>query len=147
MGIMTYGSLAYGLLAGAFTEDTVFEDNDWRRRGGSNTTLRLFDPGIFQRNVRAVNELKEIAAGLGKNLPHMALNWVLSHQAVSTALVGARKPEEVEDNMGALGWTLDEDTKRAIDRVFAKYEIDTAPNKWGEIDSKWMDIDPLEWAE
>jgi len=42
---------------------------------------------------------------------------------------------------------LDEDTKRAIDRVFAKYEIDTAPNKWGEIDSKWMDIDPLEWSE
>lgn len=147
VGVMTYGSLAYGLLAGAFTEDTVFEDNDWRRRGGSNTTLRLFEPGIFQRNVRAVNELKEIAAGLGKNLPHMALNWVLSHQAVSTALVGARKPEEVEDNMGALGWTLDEDTKRAIDRVFAKYEIDTAPNKWGEIDSKWVDIDPAEWAE
>ncbi len=147
VGVMTYGSLAYGLLAGAFTEDTVFEDNDWRRRGGSNTTLRLFEPGIFQRNVRAVNELKEIAAGLGKNLPHMALNWVLSHQAVSTALVGARRPEEVEDNMGALGWTLNEDTKRAIDRVFAKYEIDTAPNKWGEIDSKWMDIDPAEWTE
>ena len=108
--------------------------------------MQLFGPGVFQRNVQAVNELKEIAEGLGKKLPHMALNWVLSHPAVSTALVGARRPEEVEDNMDALGWTLEEDVKRAIDRVFAKYEIHTAPNKWVEFDKRWMDIDPMDWS-
>ena len=56
--------------AGAFTEETTFEDDDWRHRGGSDMSLKLFLPGIFQRNVQAVNKLKEIAEGLGKKLPH-----------------------------------------------------------------------------
>ena len=52
---MTYGSLAYGLLAGAFSEDTVFGDDDWRSKGGGNPTLRLFIPVVFQRNVNKLN--------------------------------------------------------------------------------------------
>ena len=146
IGLMTYGSLAYGLMAGEFTEETVFEEGDWRATKGSNVSLQLFLPGIFQRNVQAVNEIKAIAEGLGKSLPHLALNWVLSHQAVSTSLVGARRPEQVEENMGALGWTLEDDARRAIDRVFAEYEIHTAPNKWIEWDERWMDIDPADWS-
>ena len=132
IGVMTYGSLAYGMLAGAFAEETTFEEDDWRRRGGSNMSLKLFLPGIFQRNVQAVNQLKEIAEGLGKKLPHLALNWVISNPAVSVSLVGARRASEVEDNMGAVGWKLTDDVKAEIDRVFAEYEIDTAPNKWTE---------------
>ena len=132
IGVMTYGSLAYGMLAGAFTEETTFEENDWRCRGGSNMSLKLFLPGIFQRNVQAVTELKGIAEGLGKKLPHLALNWVISNPAVSVSLVGARRASEVEDNMGAIGWQLPDDVKTEIDRVFAEYEIDTAPNKWTE---------------
>ena len=132
IGVMTYGSLAYGLLSGAFTEETTFEEEDWRRRGGSNMSLKLFAPEVFKRNVRAVNELKAIAEGLGKKLPHLALNWVLSNPAVSVSLVGARRAAEVEDNMGAIGWKLTDDVKAEIDRVFAEYEIDAAPNKWTE---------------
>ena len=145
IGMMVYASLAFGLLSGVLNENTVFEGGDWRKGGGSQTSLRLFVPGIFQRNIQAVNEIKAIAADLGKSLPQLALNWVLSHPAVSTALVGTRTVAEVEDNMPALGWTLTEDVKRKIDRVFAKYEIDTAPNKWIESDQRWQDIDPMDW--
>ena len=86
--------------------------------------------------------MKEIAERVGKRLPHVALNWVLSHPAVSTALVGAKRPAEVEDNMGALGWELTDEIRGEIDRVFANYEIDTAPNKWVEKESE---IDPNGW--
>lgn len=132
IGVMTYGSLAYGMLSGAFTEETTFEEDDWRRGGGSDMSLRLFAPGIFQRNVQAVDEIKEIADGLGKTLPQLALRWVQSQPAVSVSLVGARRPSEVEENISVVGWELTEDVKAAIDQVFAKYEIDTAPNKWIE---------------
>lgn len=132
IGVMTYGSLAYGMLSGAFTEETTFEEDDWRRGGGSDMSLRLFAPGLFQRNVQAVNEIKEISDGLGKTLPQLALRWVQSQPAVSVSLVGARRPSEVEENISAVGWELTEDVKAAIDQVFAKYEIDTAPNKWIE---------------
>jgi aryl-alcohol dehydrogenase-like predicted oxidoreductase len=132
IGVMTYGSLAYGLLTGAFTEETTFEEGDWRRGGGWDMSLKLFIPEVFKRNVQAVNELKAIAERLGKKLPHLALNWVLSHPAVSVSLVGARRAAEAEDNMGAIGWQLADDVRAEIDQVFAEYEIDTAPNKWVE---------------
>ena len=143
IGVMTYGSLAYGMLTGSLTEETVFDEGDFRRSGGSDATLKLFTPEVFRRNVQAVNELKEIAARIGKNLPQMALNWVLSHDAVSTALVGAKRPAEVEDNIGALGWELTDDIRAEIDRVFARYEIDTAPNKWVD---KETEVDPNGWV-
>ena len=136
ISVMTYGSLAYGLLTGAFTEETTFEEGDWRRNGGSNMSLKLFAPDVFKRNVRAVNDLKAIAERLGKKLPHLALNWVLSHPAVSVSLVGARRPSEVEDNMGAMGWELTDEVKAEVDAIFAEYEIDTAPNKWVELIEK-----------
>lgn len=132
IGVMAYGSLAYGLLTGTFTEDTTFAENDWRRHGGGNFSLRLFTPDVFKRNIKAVNELKAIAERVGKKLPHLAINWVLSQPSVSVALVGARRVSEVEDNMGALGWELTDDVKAEIARVFAEYEIDVAPNKWVE---------------
>ena len=132
IGVMTYGSLAYGLLSGAFTEETTFEEGDWRRGGGWDMSLKLFIPEVFKRNVQAVNELKAIAERLGKKLPHLALNWVLSHPAVSVSLVGARHAAEVEDNMGAIGWQLADDVRAEIDLVFAEYEIDAVPNKWVE---------------
>jgi aryl-alcohol dehydrogenase-like predicted oxidoreductase len=95
-------------------------------------SLKLFIPEVFKRNVQAANELKAIAERLGKKLPHLALNWVLSHPAVSVSLVGARRATEVEDNMGAIGWQLADDVRAEIDRVFAEYEIDAVPNKWVE---------------
>ena len=82
IGVMTYASLAYGLLSGAFTEATRFED-DWRGNGGDDMSLKLFLPGIFQRNVQAANKVKAIAQRLGKNLPHLALRWVWSNPGLA----------------------------------------------------------------
>lgn len=144
IGVMTYGSLAYGLLSGALTEETVFGEGDFRRTGGSPATLRLFTPEVYKRNVQAVNELKDVVKGIGRNLPHLALNWVLSHRVVSTALVGAKRPSEVEDNMGALGWELTDDVRAEIDRIFSNYEIDVAPNKW--VEKAPDEIDPNRWV-
>ncbi|MBI4640931.1 MAG: aldo/keto reductase [Candidatus Tectomicrobia bacterium] len=131
IGVMGYGSLAHGLLTGAFTEETSFEESDWRSRGGL-FGLRLFEGEKFKQNVRAVNELKAIAARRGKKVAQLALAWGLSNPTLSMALVGARKPEEVEENMGALGWNLTETDKQEVNSIFEKYQIDTAPNVWLE---------------
>lgn len=133
IGVMTYGSLAFGLLAGSFTEDTEFGPNDWRssnRAAGWN--LGMFTRDQFRRNVRVVEDLKPVAARAGKRMPQMALRWVLSNPAVSTALVGMRNPQEVEDNIGALGWTLADRDKAEMDGVFARHRVNTAPDIWFE---------------
>ena len=58
--------------------------------------------------------------------------WAIQHPAVSTALVGCRTVGEVEDNVGAIGWTLDDTDLAEIDAIFAEHQIDTTPDFWIE---------------
>lgn len=136
IGVMVYGPLAFGMLGGEFTEDTEFDKNDWRSDENMlpELFLRMFAKENFRRNMKVVEELKPIAKGLGKKVPHLALRWVLSNPAVSTPLVGTRTTEEVEDNLGALGWTLSEGDMKEIDAVFSRHGIDTSPDMWIDSD-------------
>ena len=138
IGVMAYGSLAYGLLTGAFAEDTNFESDDWRARqgrmGGINLFQHLFGPDYFPKNIRVVEELKSMAKRYDKSLPQFALRWTLSNPAVSTALVGCRNSAEVDDNIGALGWSISDADMKAIDAIFAKHGVDPLPDMWLERD-------------
>ncbi len=139
IGFMAYGSLAFGLLTGTFTEDMDFGGADWRARRGNMGSIKmfaaLFGPEKFKDNVRAVNELRDIAARYGRSLPQLALRWAMSHPAVSTALVGCRTVGEVQDNVGAVGWTISDADLAEIDAIFARYGIDTTPSYWIEDDA------------
>jgi myo-inositol catabolism protein IolS len=136
IGFMAYGSLAFGLLTGTFTEDHDFGAADWRARQGNMGAIKmfaaLFGPEKFKDNVRAVEELKGVAAHYGKSLPQLALRWAISHQAVSTALVGCRNVAEVEDNVGAIGWEISAADLAGIDEIFDRHGIDTTPDFWIE---------------
>ena len=131
IGLMTYGSLAHGLLTGAFTPETTFDESDWRSNGVA-FNIPLFTEEVFARNVAAVDDLKPIAARHGKTVAHLALRWVLSNPVVSVALVGFRRPAEVEEGAASLDWSLDQETLDEIDAVFAKHGVDTAPPVWVE---------------
>jgi aryl-alcohol dehydrogenase-like predicted oxidoreductase len=131
IGLMTYGSLAHGLLTGAFTLETTFDEDDWRAKGMA-FNMPLFTPENFARNVAVVEELKPIAVRHGKTMPNLALRWVLENPVVSVALIGFRKPEEVEASLGGLNWSLDSETLAEIDAAFKKHGVDTAPPVWVE---------------
>jgi aryl-alcohol dehydrogenase-like predicted oxidoreductase len=136
IGFMAYGSLAYGLLTGTLAKDVDFGGADWRARQGKMGSIRiadaLFGPEQYPHNIDAVNELKEIATRSGTSLPQLALRWSTSHPAVSTSLVGCRNVAEVEDNVGALGWSLSDADLAEIDAIFAKHGVNTAPDYWIE---------------
>ena len=131
IGFMGYGSLAHGLLAGAFNEQTVFEDSDWRSRGGL-FNMPLFTKENFPRNLKVVEDLKGIAADMGTKIYNLALAWVLANPVLSTALVGARTPGEVESNLDALDVKFDADALQAIDAVFDRHNVNTRPDLWVE---------------
>ena len=131
IGLMTYGSLAHGLLTGTFTADTTFDETDWRSNGTA-FNIPLFTEEVFARNVAAVNDLKPIAARHGKTMAQLALRWALRNPVVSVALIGFRRPEEVEENVAGLDLTLDQETLDEIEAVFAKHGVDTAPDAWVE---------------
>jgi aryl-alcohol dehydrogenase-like predicted oxidoreductase len=138
VGVMAYGSLAYGLLAGTFRAGMTFDETDWRANRGTLGSLNLFrtlfGPDHFPRNLAVVEDLKAIATRHGKTLPQLALRWTLSHPAISTGLVGFRRPEEVDENLGALGWQLTAADMAEIDAIFTRHDAVTEPAGWLEDD-------------
>jgi aryl-alcohol dehydrogenase-like predicted oxidoreductase len=94
----------------------------------------MFDPDHFGRNLRAVEEVKALAAKYGKTLPQFALRWTLSQPAVQTGLVGFRRPAEVEENLGALDFTIADQDMAAIDAIFTRNDVVTEPPGWLEDD-------------
>jgi myo-inositol catabolism protein IolS len=136
IGVMAYGSLAYGMLSGTFHAGMRFEESDWRSRGGIlgnlNLFRTLFGPEHFPRNLRAVEEMKGLAAKYGKTLPQFALRWTLSNPVVATALVGFREPAEVSENLGALGWAISAADLAQIDAILARHGVVSVPPGWLE---------------
>jgi aryl-alcohol dehydrogenase-like predicted oxidoreductase len=65
----------------------------------------------------AVQRLRPIADGFGVTLAQLSLAWVLRRQEVASAITGASRPEQVEENAAASGIELDEETLRAIDEA------------------------------
>ena len=136
IGVMAYGSLAYGMLSGTFHAGMQFEESDWRSKGGMlgqlNLFRTLFGPEHFPRNLAAVDELKRLAAKYGRTLPQFALCWTLSNPVVGTALVGFRTPAEVTENLSALGLEIGNADMAEIDAIFARHGAVTVPPGWLE---------------
>ena len=119
IGIMAYGPMAHGLLTGAFTRQTTFEDNDWRRRG-LVFGQALFTADNFPINIGVVEALATIARELDTGLAPLAIAWVLRDPLVAVALSGTRRPQEIEENVKALDVVLSPTTLERIDRCLAR---------------------------
>ena len=102
IGVMAYGSLAHGVLTGAFKPDHQFEEGDWRARLEHAFGLPLFHPDFLPETLEAVDEVTAAAEQVGLTTPQLALRWVLDEPAISTALVGFRTPAEVDAAVAAL---------------------------------------------
>jgi aryl-alcohol dehydrogenase-like predicted oxidoreductase len=115
-GVVTYGSLAYGLLTGAIGLDTEFDDQDWRsgKKGEGGYYRRLFAEGKKERSLAVVDALRPIAERLGISVSQLALAWIFHQPGVTSAIAGSRNPRHVRDNAEAGRVELDEDTLREI---------------------------------
>ncbi|MFH1084218.1 MAG: aldo/keto reductase [Chloroflexota bacterium] len=123
-GFMAYGTLAFGLLTGAFAPETKFVEWDWRSHGRA-FGLPLFEREPFLKELRVVEWLKALAARYDKTVAQLAIAWVLSHPAVSVALVGMRNTKELDENVAAADWALTPEDKAEIDRIFAEEGVPT----------------------
>ena len=103
VGILARVPLASGLLSGKMTADRVFEEDDHRN---FNREGQIFDRGEtfsgvpFETGLAAAEDLKELVPE-GYTLAQLALRWILMHPAVSCAIPGAKRPDQVEDNVAA----------------------------------------------
>ncbi len=68
---------------------------------------------------RVVDAIDAVAAETGKTVPQIALNWLLQRPTVASVIIGARNEEQLRQNLGALGWSLNADQMAALDKATA----------------------------
>ena len=122
IGFMAYGSLAFGLLSGAFSPETRFVEWDWRSRGEA-FGLPLFEREHFLKALRVVDALKRLAADYGKTVAQLAIAWLVGQAGVTVALVGMRDEGELKENVAAAEWSLTAEDRAAIERIFAEADM------------------------
>jgi aryl-alcohol dehydrogenase-like predicted oxidoreductase len=88
-------------------------------RMGSDQMGWAMDRFRSDQVLEAVQRLRPIAEGLGITMAQLAIAWVLREPNVAAAIIGASRPEQVEDNAAASGIELDEETLAAIDDAVA----------------------------
>ncbi len=125
IGQIVWSPIAQGVLTGKYLPGQAPPD-------GSRAT----DPagasmiGRFMKDdvLTVVQGLRPLAAEAGLSMAQMAVAWVLQNPNVSSAIIGATKPEQVEDNVKASGLKLDADLLAKIDEVLSGF-IETDPSK------------------
>jgi len=103
IGVIAYSPMASGLLTGKMTRERVaaMPTDDWRKEKNRN-----YQEPLLTRNLALVEKLKEIGSRHGKSPGEVAVAWVLRHTAVTGAIVGARKPGQLKELIGASEYSL-----------------------------------------
>ena len=126
IAVLPYSPLAQGLLTGRFRSRADIPD-DIRARN------KLFAEGIFEQCVAVVEHIEDVAKRHAKTVTQTAINWTIHVPGITSAVVGARRPSQVQDNIGAVGWQLSEDEMEQISGrglEIAK-QLDYSSNMWG----------------
>ncbi|MEX2460460.1 MAG: aldo/keto reductase [Paenibacillaceae bacterium] len=113
IGVVGYSSLTSGLLSGNYTYDTKFDASDWRSRNAAHIGEGL------KKNVDRAEKLKVIASRFDLTLPQLAVAYTLAHPALTSAIVGVRKPSHITSVLPAVDVRLDETTLAEIREIAA----------------------------
>jgi aryl-alcohol dehydrogenase-like predicted oxidoreductase len=133
IGVLARVPLASGLLSGKMSADRKFSEDDHRnfnREGQAFDRGESFSGVNFETGLRAAEELKSLVPE-GYTLAQLALRWILMHRAVSCAIPGAKRPEQVEDNLAAAEMPpLLEETMRRIREIYDHYVRPEVHHLW-----------------
>ncbi|HEX3392893.1 MAG TPA: aldo/keto reductase [Acidimicrobiales bacterium] len=124
-GVLAYSPMRSGLLTGRFSAERVrsLPDDDWRASDADFAEPRL------SRNLALVDRLRAIADRLGCSLPELAVAWTLAWPGVSAAIVGARRPDQVDGWVGAAAVSLSDDDLDDIAGAVRETGAGEGPNR------------------
>jgi len=111
IGIVAYSPMQSGLLSGSFDKKNLAPD-DWRI-----VHSEKFREPKLSEGLNLVEQLRPIAAKYNKTVGQLAIQWVLINDAISSAIVGARKGKQVEEIIGGTGWRITDTDMHEIARL------------------------------
>ncbi|HEY5313187.1 MAG TPA: aldo/keto reductase [Pirellulales bacterium] len=113
IAVVVYWPLVKGLLAGGLARDHVFPTTDSRHK------YPMFLGGEYQRNLDLVDQLRPIAAECGRSVAQLVINWTIHQPGITSALCGAKRPDQIRENALGAGWQLTPDQLARVDSALA----------------------------
>ncbi|UHA71877.1 aldo/keto reductase family protein [Paenibacillus sp. 481] len=118
IGQVVWSPLAQGILSGKYAPDQpIPQGSRASTAAGAPFFDRLVGQWMRKEVLFAVAQLSAVAQEIGLTLPQLAIAWVLQHPHVSSAIIGASKPEQVHENVKAAGVRLDPEVMNQIDQL------------------------------
>jgi aryl-alcohol dehydrogenase-like predicted oxidoreductase len=117
IGVVVYSPMQKGLLTGKFQERLGHLAADDHRLGDSD----FKDPRL-SIHLELVEHLRPIAAKRGMSVAQLAIAWVLRRPEITSAIVGARNPKQVEETLAVGDWSLSQEDIRLIGKLLADHD-------------------------
>ena len=114
LGAMAFSPLAVGLLSGAYgTDGSAPPGSLWGREDRAQSLSEALTP----QTIDVMDAVRDIASERGKTMAQVAVNWVLSQPEITVAISGSDTIEQLDDNLGAVGWELEAGELDRLDTV------------------------------
>ena len=114
VGQVVWSPLAQGVLTGKYKKGQPIPQNS---RANDPTAINMMKNFLSDESLDKVDQLEKVAQEKGCSLPAMALAWVLRQPNVASAILGASKPQQIEENVKALDVTFTQDELDNIDAI------------------------------
>ena len=125
IGVIPYNPIAGGLLSGKHDRSAPPEEGTRFTLGNAG---RVYQDRYWHNRVfDTVDELAKLADEAGLGMPTMAVAWVLRNPAITAAIVGASRREQLDDTIAAVDVPLDDDLAQRLDELTAEYRRGDAP--------------------
>ena len=109
VSVMNYWPLMKGLLAGKIRRGHEFDPNDKR------LSYEIFQGENFERAQQLVDKLDVIAAECDRTVAQVVINWSMQRPGIGSVLCGAKRPWQIEETAGAMGWRLSEEQMQRLE--------------------------------
>ena len=117
IGVIPHSVLSKGVLAGKHRPGHTFAPDDERR------LFNFFRGDLFEQAYAVAQRLDAWARDQGRDIVQLAIAWVLANPAVSSALVGAKSPEQVHHNASAADWSLTQSDLDEIETIMDGFRM------------------------
>lgn len=113
IGVLSYSPLAKGLLTGSYKAGHRFQDDDERSDNPQ------FKGSLFDQNLAKAQALAKVASEKSISLVQLAIAWQLRLNSIKCVLIGAKSPQQVQEHLGSIGISFNNDELRRIDEILA----------------------------
>jgi aryl-alcohol dehydrogenase-like predicted oxidoreductase len=113
IAVMVYWPLMKGLLTGKLRRGEALDQRDNRR------SYPMYQGDELQKNQDFLDVLRSVAESSGHTVAQLVVNWTISQPGITSALCGAKRPAQIEETAGAMGWKLTAEQRAIIDAAIA----------------------------